>query len=471
MESSRRERVRAKWLETITRHQADLTAPGSENHWSPKYDRVGRDELVDIQNDKLAALTPFLYETSEFYRRRFDRLGLAPTDIQTVDDLPRWPVIDKTEMMEDVVSNPPFGTYSTMDDEVWRTRGWMQFSSSGSTGVPRVFRYSHIDRELWAWASARAMYAFGMRHTDTVFVCSGYGPHVYAWGVQTALAKMNVAVIPGGGMDSNMRAMIVERFQPTVICSTPSYALHLGRVMEQAGLDPARSAVRLVFVGGEPATGISNTRRRLEDLWGAKLVEFYGCTEAAPHAGGFSCTASDLGDGPVTTHLLEDVQIWELVDDESKETVATGERGLTVCTNLNSESSPQLRFLVGDYATFNTDVCDCGRTHVRAMGGFCGRSDDLINLRGIKMYPVQLEEAVRAVPGIGDEYEIVLDTNPDGLDIMTARVEHTDPSVGDQVMTEIRARCEIRADVEVLAPGTLPTTEFKARRVRDERKP
>jgi len=314
------------------------------------------------------------------------------------------------------------------------------------------------------------MHAIGIRPRDTVFVCSGYGPHVFAWGVQYALARMNVAVIPGGGMDANMRAMIVERFEPTVICATPSYALHLGRVMEEAGLHPAKSSVRLVFVGGEPAAGISNTRRRLEDLWGAKLVEFYGCTEAAPHAGGFSCTASDLGDGPVTTHLLEDVQIWELVDDESKAPVAAGERGLTVCTNLSSESSPQLRFLVGDYATFNTDICECGRTHVRAVGGFCGRFDDLINLRGIKMYPVQLEQAVRAVPGIGDEYEIVLATNADGLDIMTARVEHTDPSVADQVMSEIRARCEIRADVEVLAPGTLPMTEFKARRVRDERK-
>ena len=469
MGAGRREQARVKWLETIEKHQEDLSAPGSEEYWSPRYDCAGRDELVAIQNDKLAALTPFLYETSDFYRRRFDRLGLAPTDIQSVDDLHRWPVIDKTELMEDVVSNPPYGTYSTMDDELWTKRGWMQFSSSGSTGVPRVFRYSQIDRALWSWANARAMHAIGIRPRDTVFVCSGYGPHVFAWGVQYALARMNVAVIPGGGMDANMRAMIVERFKPTVICCTPSYALHLGRVMERTGIDPAKSSVRMLFVGGEPAAGIPNTRRRLEELWGAKLAEFYGCTEVAPHAGGFSCPASDRGDEPVTTHLMEDVQIWELVDAESKERVAAGERGLTVRTNLNSESSPQLRFLVGDYAVFSTDVCDCGRTHVRAIGAFSGRSDDLINLRGIKMYPVQLEEAVRAVPGIGDEYEIVLETSPNGLDIMTARVEHADPSVADQVMSEIRARCEIRADVEVLPPGTPPKTEFKAKRVRDER--
>jgi phenylacetate-CoA ligase len=263
--------------------------------------------------------------------------------------------------------------------------------------------------------------------------------------------------------------MIVERFKPTVITATPSYVLHLGRVMQEKGLDPAKSSVKTLLVGGESASGIPNTRERLEDLWGARLVEFYGCTEVSPHCGGYSCPASDQGDGPVTTHLMEDIQIWELVDADSKECVSEGERGLTVCTSLNSESSAQLRFLVGDYTTYDTGICDCGRTHVRAVGAFAGRADDLINLRGIKMYPSQLEQAVRAVPGIGDEYEIVLSKNDDGLDIMTARIEHDDAAAADQVVEEIRSRCEIRAEVELLAPGTLPKTEFKAKRVRDER--
>ena len=126
---------------------------------------------------------------------------------------------------------------------------------------------------------------------------------------------------------------------------------------------------------------------------------------------------------------MEDIQIWELVDPDNGKRVPEGERGLTVCTSLNSEASPQLRFLVGDYTTYTTAPCECGRTHVRAVGAFSGRADDLINLRGIKMYPTELEQAVRAIPGIGDEYEIVLAQNDDGLDIMTARVEHEDASV------------------------------------------
>ncbi|MGC1353304.1 MAG: hypothetical protein WA858_26555 [Xanthobacteraceae bacterium] len=172
----------------------------------------------------------------------------------------------------------------------------------------------------------------------------------------------------------------------------------------------------------------------------------------------------------MSTHLLEDVQVWQTVDPQSLQPQADGARGLTVCTNLNSESSPQLRFLVGDYATFDRSRCPCGRTHVRAIGSFAGRADDLINLRGIKMFPGQIEHAVRSIAGIGDEFEIVLLTNADGLDVMTVRVEHqAGAGIADAVVEEIRSRCEVRAAVEVLAPGTLPRTEFKAARVKDRR--
>jgi phenylacetate-CoA ligase len=205
-------------------------------------------------------------------------------------------------------------------------------------------------------------------------------------------------------------------------------------------------------------------------LWDARLVEFYGCTEASPHVGGFSCPHSQSPDGRVFTHLLEDVQVWETVDPQTLKAQREGERGLTVCTNLNSESSPQLRFLVGDYATLDRSCCSCGRTHVRAVGSFAGRADDLINLRGIKMFPGQIEHAVRSITGIGDEFEIVLITNDDGLDVMTVRVEHhAGDEVAGAVVEEIRSRCEVRAAVEVLTPGTLPRTEFKAARVKDRR--
>ena len=197
MTDNRAEHTRVAWLETLAKHRHDWDRPGSDSMWSPHLETLSRDELTAIQNDKLAVVTPFLYENSDFYHRRFDRLGLAPTDIQTVDDLTKWPVIDKSEMMADVEAVPPYGTYSTMGDALWRDRGWMLFSSSGSTGTPRVFRYSQIDREYWEWANARAIYSFGVRSSDTMIICGGYGPHVFAWGVQYALARMKVGMVPG----------------------------------------------------------------------------------------------------------------------------------------------------------------------------------------------------------------------------------------------------------------------------------
>ena len=473
MAADKKQKTRDVWMETLARHRKDYAAPENDQYWSVALDTASRDEIIAIQNDKLQALAPFLYENSGFYRRRFDRLGLAPTDIRTVDDLPKWPIVDKSEMAEDAMANPPHGTYQTIDDEIWRNRGWMLFSSSGSTGIPRVFRYTHPDRELWQWANARALWSMEIRPGDVVFPMVGFGPHVWIWGAMVGFEHMGVAVIPGGGMDAKMRATVIDRYKPTVIACTPSYALYLGRTMQDMGLDPAKSAVRTLFTGGEPAMGIDRTRERLEELWGCRIAEFYGCTEVSPHAGGFTCKAS-VRDGHQTfTHLSEDIQIWELADPDTLETVPEGERGLTVCTSLNSESSPQLRFLVGDYTVFDTRTCACGRNHVKAMGSFTGRADDLINLRGIKFFPSQIEQAVRSVDGVGDEFEIVLSTKDDGLHVMDLRVEHPDhassEAIADRVASEVRSRCEVRVGVEVLAPDTLPKTEFKAKRVRDER--
>lgn len=297
----------------------------------------------------------------------------------------------------------------------------------------------------------------------------GFGPHVFAWGVQYTLEAMNLPVIPAGGLEGKARASMIDRFRPTTLVCTPSYALYLGRVMQEMGLDPARSSIRWLLTGGEPFSGVAGTIERLQDLWGAKAMEFYGCTEASPHCGGYSCTEYQTGDQNFV-HLMEDIQVWETVDPETLKPVETGTKGITVCTNLCSESSAQLRFLVGDYTTLSASPCACGRSHVKAMGCMTGRSDDLINLRGIKFFPVQIEEAVRAVAGTGDEFQIRLATQPDGLDVMTVVVEHESTSVAKAVEHEIRSRCEVRCSVQVASPGSLPKTQMKAKRVFDERK-
>jgi phenylacetate-CoA ligase len=472
-DSNKAEATRREWLRVLAKYHIDREHSGSAEFWSPKLDTPSRDELRCIQDEKLAALVPFLYENSAFYRRRFGRLALDPRDIRSVDDLvTKWPVVTKTEMAEDVISYPPYGTYSTMTDQVWADRGWMLFSSSGTSGTPRVFRYSHADRELWAWVNARAIHAMGIGKGDTIFLVSGFGPHSFAWGVQYALERMGLPSLTGGGMDAAARGRVVVRYSPTVLLCTPSYALHLGRVLQNNNVDPRSTSIKKILVGGEPAISVPATRKRIQELWDATLVEFYGCTEVSPHVGGYSCQAVSR-DGPAFAHLMEDIQIWETVDPVNYKPVADGTSGLTVCTSLMSESSAQLRFLVGDYTVLDHSRCACGRSHVRAMGSFSGRSDDLINLRGIKLLPVQIEEVIRSIGGIGDEYEIHLTTDSAGLDTMTLKVEHPNfgegTTISSKLANEMRTRCEVRVGVEVLSPGTLPKTEFKAARVKDQR--
>lgn len=466
--ANRAEATRRAWKQVLGKYLEERNEPATPDFWSER-DTWSRDRIRAVQEEKIAAVAPFLYENSQFYRRRFERLGVTPTDLRSVDDLVRnWPVVTKQEMMEDALANPPYGTYSTCGDAEWLDRGWMLFSSSGSTGVPRVFRYTHFDRQFWQQANARALHSGGLRRGDVALPMVGFGPHVFAWGVMYTLEAMNLPVIPAGGLEARARATLVDRFKPTTLVCTPSYALYLGRVMQDMGLDPAQSSVRWLLTGGEPFSGVPGTMDRLQALWGATAMEFYGCTEASPHCGGYSCPEYQSGRQNFI-HLMEDIQVWETVDAESLQPVPQGTKGISVCTNLTSESSAQLRFLVGDYTTLSHESCACGRNHVKALGCMTGRSDDLINLRGIKFFPVQIEDAVRAVPGTGDEFQIRLARQPDGLDVMTVVVEHEAPSAAQQVAGEIRSRCEVRCTVQVVPVNSLPKSQMKAKRVFDER--
>jgi phenylacetate-CoA ligase len=470
--------IRQQWLDTIERHRAATASPEGAELWAPSLDAAPRERLQAIQSDKLRVAVRYAYERIPLYRRKFDGAGLDPRDIRSVDDLHRIPVTTKHEMAADLAEHQPWGGYTAVGDQDWLERGWQIFASSGTTAQPRAFRYTAFDREMWAWSDARAMWAMGFRPgRDVALLAFGYGPHVWLWGVHYALNLMGIPVLTGGGLDSATRARFVDRYRPTILACTPSYALYLGSFMkEELGLDPGSSSVRYLFCAGEPGFSVPATRRRLEELWQADLHEFYGCTEAAPAAGGYSCHAvAARKQGPVSTHLMEDVQIWEVVDPETHAPLPDGQRGVSVVTNLISEASPQLRFLVGDYTTLTREVCECGRTHLRALGGFVGRADDMLNVRGVTLFPSSVEDVVRRVPGLGDEFAIVVTSERD-LDVLTVRAEAlpgtpvtAHPAIAARVEREIRADCEVRPVVEVLEHGTLPRTEFKAKRVKDLR--
>jgi phenylacetate-CoA ligase len=468
--------VRAEWLATIRHYQFSPDRPDNDQFWCTRLDTASQDELQAMQGEKLRVAVRYAYECIPFYRRKFDRNGLSPSDIRSLDDLHLIPVTTKQEMADDLAEHSPWGSYTALDDELWRQRGWQIFASSGTTAQPRAFRYSQFDREIWMWTNARAMWAMGFRPgQDSALIAFGYGPHVWLWGVHYALNVMGIPIVTAGGLETSARARFIERYNPTILACTPSYALYLARLMRELGLDPAASSIRFLFCAGEPGFSIPATRRRLEETWQAELHEFYGCTEAAPSAGGYTCQAVAAQKvGLVSTHLMEDVQIWEVVD-EQMQPQPDGQRGLTVVTNLCSEASPQLRFLVGDYTSLTHERCVCGRTHGRAVGGMLGRADDILNVRGLTLFPSSIEDIVRRIPQLGAEFAIVLKTEHE-LDELIVQVEAlpnipTDhySQVATIVEMEIRSQCELRPVVEVLPQGTLPPTQFKAKRVRDLR--
>ncbi len=473
--TGRRLDSRERWTAVLRKFALAMAQPGAKRYWAPGFETASRARLRDIQNEKLAALLPYLYEHSHFYRAKFRAKKLRPSDLKTVDDLVKFPLTTKQEMADDVAAHPPWGTYTPIDDRAWRERGWMVFATSGTTATPRSFRYTALDRELWAVTSARALYAMGIRSGDCALTCTTYSPHVFFWSLHYALNLMRVAVLPGG-VPSERRAQMVESYRPTILAATPSYTLHLADTMRKLGLDPAASSVTRLVCGGEPASGIPSTRRRLERAWGARLHDVYGCTEAVPGGWAFTCEAG-LERDPVSTHVQEDLQVWETVDPETFEPVAEGSRGLTVVTNLNSEGSPQLRFLVGDFTILDHGRCVCGRTLARARGGFQGRADDMLNIRGLKLFPSVIEELVRGFDDLGHEFQIVLDSDG-AMDRFTIVAETREPMAGAgteslraRLVSEVVRRCELRPTVELVAPGTLPQTEFKAHRVVDRRRP
>ncbi|MGH7905908.1 MAG: phenylacetate--CoA ligase family protein [Candidatus Binataceae bacterium] len=462
-----------RWTAVLRKYMRGLNEPGGKRYWAPDFETAPRTKIRDIQNEKLAAMLPYLYEHSPFYRARFGVNKLRPADIKTVADLIKFPITTKHDMTENVNAFAPWGTYTTVDERRWRESGWMVFSTSGTTATPRPFRYTQLDRELWAITSARSMYAMGIRAGDFGLTCTTYNPHVFFWSVHYGWNLMRVGIIPGG-VPTERRVAMIENFKPTVIAATPSYALHLANAMREAGFDPARSSIKRLVCAGEPASGIPSTRKRIEQTWNAQFHDVYGCTEAVPAGWAFTCEQGLEAD-PVSTHVPEDLQIWETVDPRTFEPVAEGERGLTVVTNLNSEGSPQLRFLIGDFTILDQGRCVCGRTLARARGGFVGRADDMLNVRGITLFPTAIEEVVRGFDAVGDEFQIVLETEGvmDTLTIVAETAEALSAGDGDELRVrlaaEISRRCEIRPRVELVAAGSLPKTEFKAKRVIDRR--
>lgn len=466
--------ARARYQQVLEAYRLDPFEPGGDECWSPQLETVPRSRLQEIQGDKLAAAVAFLWDFSPLYRRLLERVKLRPSDIKSIDDLHKLPLVTRDAFVDSQRACPPWGDYSPISQEIWTRDGWLLFTTGGTAAVPRPFRMTRFDRDHASWLFARAFWGMGVRHGDVGTFITNYGAHIFFWEAQQGLHHIGCPVIALGGADLKRRIDFQRTFPATVLGATASFALFLGERMKAMGLDPRDSGVRILFNGAEPGGCVPATKRRVEDLWGATLHEFFGATETGMtcHSCRFEAAQTNR---PMNLHFMEDSCIPEVLDPRTLEPVAEGQDGVLVVSGFSSEGTPFPRYLLGDYTRLTTERCACGRTTARAVGGMYGRMDDMLLLRGVHVYPSAIEDVVRRITDITEAYEIVVEKR-NGLDHVTVRCEPRPevpetnwPGVGENVAREVASALEVKVAVELKPYGTV-TREFKAKRIHDLRK-
>ncbi|NNM71605.1 phenylacetate--CoA ligase family protein [Enterovirga aerilata] len=436
---------------------AALDQTGSAGHWSP-VESWSRDELESYQLERLREQLGRLARSPGHYGDLFGRMGFEPEEIRELSDITALPFTHKADYVASVAAAPPHGRFVSVPmSEVRRIH-----FSSGTTAKPTPQFWTQRDLDRWADLYARTAHAQGVEPGD-VFQCL----FTYTWfvgglGATLGYQRAGATCIPAGSQDTARQISTIFEYGTTVLCGTPSFIVHLGEEIEKRGLSPATSKVRAIMVGGEPGASVPATRKRIQDLWDARCYDFYGCLEFQPIAG--ECEAQS---GP---HIAEDFVCAEIVDPDTKAPVPDGTPGVLVVTHLDKQAGPLVRWWTGDIVVRDRSRCGCGRTHARLVGGVHGRADDMLIVRGVNVFPSAVEDVVRAIPGLGDEYQIVVDRSvrDDATGFLKGirlRVEGSDPALPARLAEAIKQRLSIRAEIELLPPGSLERTTHKAKRL------
>lgn len=431
-------------------------------YYNEKIETMSRDEMSALQSERLVKQVKNVYDKVPYYRAKMNAIGLKPEDIKSIEDISKLPFTVKT----DIRANYPFGLFGCDKKDVVRLH-----ASSGTTGKLTVVGYTKNDLEAWSECAARALCSAGLTDEDSLHIAYGYGLFTGGFGIHYGAEKLGVTAIPVSSGNTMRQLMLLKDFGATALACTPSYAIYLAEAMEENGYSIKDFMLKVGIFGAEPWT--EEMRREIELRLNIKAYDIYGLSEISGPGVSMECAAR------CGKHVYEDYFYPEVIDPDTLQPVPDGTRGELVFTSLKKECIPLIRYRTRDICTLYREKCDCGRTLVR-MGRIEGRSDDMLIIRGVNIFPSQIETVLLNIGGkIGPHYQIIVD-RVNNLDTLEIQVELNDAAFSDEVKTleilkarishDMQSMIGVAAKITIVSPHSLPRSEGKAKRIIDKRK-
>ena len=427
----------------------------------PFFDQVNetasRERLQTLQVAKLQKLLREISGRNRFYTKKWKDAGMVPGDIHSLPDFQKLPFTYKSELVGAQEEAPPFGTNMTFSLDAY-TR---IHQTSGTTGTPMRVLDTPESWNWWGHCWGHVLRGAEVTAADRVFLPFSFGPFIGFWAAVEGARRVGAMMIPGGGWDSIQRLHMMRDLGATVVCCTPTYALRLAEVAREEHFDIRSLSVRALIHAGEPGANVARTKARIESAWGAKCFDHAGASEVGAHS--FEC---ELQPGGI--HIIESEFIAEVIDPQTGQEAASGETGELVITNLGRAGFPVIRYRTGDLVKLNLTPCGCGRTFARFDGGLLGRSDDMVTIRGVNVYPTAIENVIRQFGSV-DEFQVTVTTVHE-MHQLEVEIEVVSGNDTEHVRTHVEQAIyhalSLRPTVKVARPGTLAHFEMKARRFR-----
>ncbi len=427
-----------------------------------QHETMPREALEALQLKRLQAVVERVYHLVDFYRRRMDQMGVKPEHIRTLADLKKLPFTTK----QDLRDNYPYGMFAVPMEQILRIH-----ASSGTTGKPTPVAYTQRDLETWSELMARTLAAAGAHRGDIIHNAYGYGLFTGGLGAHYGAERLGAAVIPVSGGQTRRQIMLIQDFGPTVICCTPSFALYLAEVGQEMGVEFAQTKLRIGIFGAEPWT--EGMRQEIEKRLHLDALDIYGLSEILGPGVAIECVEAKSG-----LHIFEDHFLPEIINPATLESQPVGATGELVITTLTKEAFPLLRYRTRDVTSLNYAPCKCGRT-IGRISRFQGRSDDMLIIRGVNVFPSQIESVLMETPGLAPHYQLIVDRQGQ-LDTLEVQVEVDEATFSDEVkqlqalaqgiQRKIKDYFTVSVKVKLVEPQSIPRSEGKAKRVIDKRK-